>query len=182
MSNRGMSSIARFMAIASMVIVGSACARETPDVGLVDALYAPPAEVVEIVSLSRGQTFGGLLNRSMSANDQAALLLAFQEHASPRRMRQGTEITFRYLTDDPELRGVDVAISPDETVRLDRDVVQLERTALIDLECCSCAAASIAIEHEIGTLETDAAEVVRELRTVRFDLRPRVPVAHVSLE
>src|SRR5690606_19593077 len=51
----------------------------------------------------------------------ASLLLAFQEHASPRRMREGTEITLRYLKGDDALRRIDVALSPDETVRLSRE-------------------------------------------------------------
>jgi murein DD-endopeptidase MepM/ murein hydrolase activator NlpD len=36
-------------------------------------------------------------------------------------MKQGTEITLRRLPDSEWLRGIDVAISPDQTVRLDRD-------------------------------------------------------------
>lgn len=91
---------------------------ETPDVGMLEALYAPPAETVEILALANGQTFGEVLDGVMSANEQASLLLTFREHASPRRMRPGTEITFRYLREDQALRGVDVAVSRDETVRL----------------------------------------------------------------
>lgn len=89
--------------------------------GVVEAVYAPPAEIVRIFSLGRGQTFGGLLDGVLSANEQASLLLAFREHASPRRMRAGIEISLRYLRDGDSLRGIDVAVSPDETVRLDRD-------------------------------------------------------------
>lgn len=110
-------------AVALVVMAMAGCISEPPEVGLLDAVYVPPAERVEIFSLGRGQTFGGLLNQSVSANEQAALLLAFQEHADPRRMRERTEITLRYLRDDDHLRGIDVAISPDETVRLDRDVL-----------------------------------------------------------
>jgi murein DD-endopeptidase MepM/ murein hydrolase activator NlpD len=106
-----------------LVIMMGACMPQVPDVGLLDPVYASAAESVEIYSLGRGQTFGQLLNRTISANEQSSLLLAFQEHASPRRMRQGTEITLRYLPEDDRLRGVDVAISPDQTIRLDRDVV-----------------------------------------------------------
>ncbi|MDX1646220.1 MAG: M23 family metallopeptidase [Longimicrobiales bacterium] len=98
----------------------SACVTEVPDAGRLDPVYATPAEHVEIVSLGRGQTFGELLHGAIDATEQASLLLAFQEHASPRRMRQGTEITLRYRQEDDWLRRVDVAISPDETVRLDR--------------------------------------------------------------
>lgn len=113
----------RVGAIAFLALAAVSCTSEAPDAGLIDAVYAPPAERVEIYSLGRGQTFGGLLNQTLSANEQAGLLLAFQEHADPRRMRERTEITLRYLPDDDDLRGVDVAISPDETVRLDRSMV-----------------------------------------------------------
>jgi len=104
----------------------SACAFEPPDVGLLEGIYVPPAESVRIYSLRSGQTLGGLLNSVISANEQAALLLAFREHASPRRMRQGTEISLRFLPEAEEgggelLRGVDVALTPDETVRLSRE-------------------------------------------------------------
>lgn len=109
--------------IAFFVITVAGCRSEPPDVGLIRPVYAPAAEKVEIYSLGRGQTFGQLLNTTISANEQSSLLLAFQEHASPRRMRRGTEITLRYLREYDQLRGVDVAISPDRTIRLDRDVV-----------------------------------------------------------
>jgi murein DD-endopeptidase MepM/ murein hydrolase activator NlpD len=36
-------------------------------------------------------------------------------------MRAGTEISLRYLPEDDHLRGVDVALTPDETVRLSRE-------------------------------------------------------------
>jgi murein DD-endopeptidase MepM/ murein hydrolase activator NlpD len=101
----------------------SSCTRETPDIGRLSAIQVPPAERVEIFSLGRGQTFGGLLWDVIDANEQSELLLAFQEHASPRRLRQGTEITLRYPREGMDLRGVDVAVSPDETVRIDRDVL-----------------------------------------------------------
>jgi murein DD-endopeptidase MepM/ murein hydrolase activator NlpD len=76
---------------------------------------------MQVFALSRGETFGELLNPVISANEQAGLLMAFREVASPRRMRQGTEITLRYLRDDESLRGVDVALTPDQTIRLSRD-------------------------------------------------------------
>ena len=101
-------------------VLGSACGREPPDVGRLQALYAPPAETVRIYSLRSGETFGELLDGSITQNEQASLLMAFREHASPRRMRRGTEITLRYLPEGEWLRGVDVAITPDETIRLAR--------------------------------------------------------------
>lgn len=106
------------LAAASMTV---ACNTEAPDAGRHDALVVPPAERAEIHTLGRGQTFGGLLYQTIDANEQASLLLAFQEHADPRRLRERTEITLRYLNGDDELRGVDVALNGDETVRIDRD-------------------------------------------------------------
>ena len=115
----------RWAAVACAAVAATACAVEPPDVGRLDRVHVPPAEVVRIYSLSSGQTFGGLLNDVMSSNEQAALLMAFREHASPRRMRQGTEISLRFLppSDEAEeyLRGVDVALTPDETLRLSRE-------------------------------------------------------------
>jgi murein DD-endopeptidase MepM/ murein hydrolase activator NlpD len=123
MVKRDARAVVRRLPLVFLAAAVTACVGEPPEVGELDPIYVPPAERVEIFSLGRGQTFGGLLNQNIGANDQAALLLAFQEHADPRRMRERTEITLRYLKDASELRGVDVAISPDETVRLDRDVV-----------------------------------------------------------
>ena len=94
---------------------------EPPDAGRLDPLYAPPAENVRIFSLRNGDTFGEILDGLVSANEQASLLLAFQEHASPRRLRAGTEISLRFLRDQDEVRGVDVALNPDSTVRLARE-------------------------------------------------------------
>jgi len=111
----------RWVAVACATAAAAACGLEPPDVGVLDGLYVPPAETAHVYSLARGQTLGGLLTGALSANEQASLLMAFREHASPRRMRQGTEITLRYLRDDDALRGVDVALTPDETVRLSRE-------------------------------------------------------------
>ena len=113
--------IRRFTAFALCAL--ASCTHEPASVGEIEAIYVPPAERVEIYSLGRAQTFGGLLYDVMDANDQAGLLLAFQQHADPRRLRERTEITLRYLAEADHLRGVDVAVSRDETVRLDRDLV-----------------------------------------------------------
>lgn len=86
------------------------------------ALDVPPAELVEHLSLGEGETLGEVLTAAaLSANEQEVLLLAFREQASPRRMRVGTEISLRRRPEDQWLRGVDVALNPDETVRLTRD-------------------------------------------------------------
>jgi murein DD-endopeptidase MepM/ murein hydrolase activator NlpD len=107
--------------VALLTVSAAACGWDPPDVGVIDGVYVPPAETAHVYSLARGQTLGGLLNGVLSANEQAALLMAFREHASPRRMQTGTEVTLRYLRDRDQLRGVDVELTPDETVRLTRD-------------------------------------------------------------
>jgi murein DD-endopeptidase MepM/ murein hydrolase activator NlpD len=119
---------AALMALLSL----TACGPEAPDVGRLAVVQVPPAERVRIFSLGRGETFGGLLWEALDGNEQAELLLAFQEHASPRRLRQGTEVTLRYLRDSEELRGVDVAVSPDQTVRIDRDAILGWNSSLIE--------------------------------------------------
>lgn len=115
--------LSRLATVGLTFLVGSACGvDEPPEVGTLAAVEVPPAEQVEIRSLRAGDTFGELLYSAMSSNDQASLLMAFREHASPRRMRPGTEVSFRYLTGEEALRGVDVALNRDETVRLNRTV------------------------------------------------------------
>jgi murein DD-endopeptidase MepM/ murein hydrolase activator NlpD len=109
------------VAVAALAL--AACAFEEPSVGRLDPLYVPAAEDVQVFALRSGQTIGGLLQGTISANEQASLLMAFRERADPRRMRPGTEITFRFLAEDENLRGVDVALHPDSTVRLSRDML-----------------------------------------------------------
>ena len=109
------------MVLLLMVGVQSAC-EDAPDVGMVEALYADPAEHIEMRSFGSGETFGGILLSVMDANEQEALLRAFREQANPRRMRPGAEIAFRRVDGDVgRLRGIDVSLNSDETVRLTRD-------------------------------------------------------------
>ncbi|MEX2528304.1 MAG: peptidoglycan DD-metalloendopeptidase family protein [Gemmatimonadota bacterium] len=93
-----------------------------PDAGTLEPVAAMPAEELDLQTLRSGQTFGEILSSgSLGTNEQRELLLAFQEVASPRRLRVGTEITLRYRRDDGWLRGVDVAMNPDSTLQLTRD-------------------------------------------------------------
>lgn len=100
----------------------SACSLGEPgDAGTLDPIYARPAEDIEVLTLGRNQTLGEVLEGAISGDEHYGLLLAFLEQASARRMRAGTEITLRYRPDDRWLRGVDVAINADQTVRLVRE-------------------------------------------------------------
>jgi murein DD-endopeptidase MepM/ murein hydrolase activator NlpD len=102
--------------------VGTRMASGPPELGLMAPVLAPPPEVLEEVRLRPGQTFGEVLQAaSVGWSDQNALLLAFREQANPRRMRDGTLITLRWLRGPEQLRGIDVNLSKDETIRLLRD-------------------------------------------------------------
>lgn len=106
--------------LAAGALFVSACG--TPDAGMLDKVYAEPAERREVRILGPGETLGQILGESLERRDQQAVLLAFQEQASPRRMRVDTEITLRFVGEDL-LRGVDVVVNPDETVRITRGPV-----------------------------------------------------------
>lgn len=105
-------------------VVGARVAADPPEVGPLAPIVARGAERLEEVRLRPGQTFGEVLQTaSVSWSDQNAVLLAFREQANPRRMKDGTLITLRWLPEDEKLRGIDVNLSKDETIRLLRDEV-----------------------------------------------------------
>jgi len=113
--------LGRMLAVALGATAFLSCAVDSaPEVGRLDPIYAEPAEDLRIMALRSGQTFGQLLDGEISANEQSRLLMAFQEQWNPRRMKAGTEVTLRYHPGGEDLRGIDVEISPDETVRLTR--------------------------------------------------------------
>ncbi len=100
--------------------VGAASGRAV-EAGMLPVQFAVPAEVVSVEELRPGQTLGELLEGArMSLAEQRAVLLSFSEHASARRMRDGTEIVLKRRRDDGSLRAVDIELSPDETVRIVR--------------------------------------------------------------
>ncbi len=105
---------------AAAAILLAGCGGPAPDVGTLDVVHARPAEQVEIFTLRDGETLGEILSETLDGSEQYNFLLSFREQASPRRIRAGTEVTFRYLPDDRALRGVDVAVNSDETVRMVR--------------------------------------------------------------
>ena len=108
----------RHAGLLALLTVLSACG-EVPDVGEIETVYAAPAERLEVRAIRSGQTLGQVLESEIGYSEGQALLMAFREHASPRRIRANTAVTLRYVGDD-ELRGVDVELNPDETVRLTR--------------------------------------------------------------
>jgi murein DD-endopeptidase MepM/ murein hydrolase activator NlpD len=91
------------------------------DVGELPAVYAAPAERMEVRRLGSGQTLGAMLSPVLDVGEQQAAVMSLQELASPRRLATGTEITIRQRAGDGWVRGVDVALNADSTVRLTRD-------------------------------------------------------------
>jgi murein DD-endopeptidase MepM/ murein hydrolase activator NlpD len=110
----------RVLAAALAAVALSSCGSP-PDVGELNPIYARPAENVRVVKLEPNETFGALLQGNVDASQQYDLVMAFQEQASPRRMKDGTEVVFRYLAADSALRSVDVSLDSDRTVRLTHD-------------------------------------------------------------
>ena len=115
--------VRRFVGLGGLLALGAALVlfrgEEVLTVALVEPIYAAPAERVEVRSLAQDQTLGDLLSEVLDANAQSGLILALREQASPRRMRPGTEVAFRWLPgDSPVLRAVDIKINADQTVRL----------------------------------------------------------------
>jgi murein DD-endopeptidase MepM/ murein hydrolase activator NlpD len=111
--------IATFAAIAFGAVAASSCFG-APDVGRLDPIQARPAESVQVRELGRGQTLGGILSDHLDGNEQATLLAAFREQASPRRLRVGTAVSLHSRPGDGLTRVV-VALNRDETVRLERE-------------------------------------------------------------
>jgi murein DD-endopeptidase MepM/ murein hydrolase activator NlpD len=106
------------------LLIGQRVSSRVAEVGPLPPVHAMPAERLEVVRLKMGQTFGEILDRAgVGWSEQAELLLAFREQANPRRMLDDIKITLRRLPDEQWLRGVDVALNRDETVRLLRDEV-----------------------------------------------------------
>ena len=151
---------------------------EVPTVALVEPIYAAPAERVEVRSLAQDQTLGDLLSGVLDANAQSGLILALREQASPRRLRPGTEVAFRWLLGDaPVLRTVDIKISADETVRLAPTLVGwnselMETPVLTDTVWVAGEIRSSLWESVYGNEDLDAvvlddrAELILELEKV----------------
>jgi murein DD-endopeptidase MepM/ murein hydrolase activator NlpD len=94
-------------------------ARE--DAPVLSVLYAMPAERVENHVLRRGETLGAVLARAnIGGGELSSMLLAFSEHADPRRLASGSEIRFRFLAREAEPRAVEIGLDPDTRLFLHR--------------------------------------------------------------
>lgn len=106
--------------VAAGVLYPLARAGRTPDVGSIGSVRASPPVRVTTRTLGRGETLGEMLSDVVGGREHYRILLAFREEADPRRIRPGAEIRLEELVEDGELRGVDVRLDADRTVRLTR--------------------------------------------------------------
>ncbi len=96
-------------------------ASATYDAGTMATVTAAPPMEAEHVSLRRGQTLGALLlDASLAADERVGLLAAFGERANPRRLVAGTPVTYWRNRRDGALTTVEVGLSPDSTMHLER--------------------------------------------------------------
>ena len=92
-----------------------------PESGELDGVFALTPYREEVRQLSFGMTFGQILNDAgVGATEQQDILLAFREHHSPRRLRNGTEIRMRWHPDADFLDGMRVGLDKDNTLLLNR--------------------------------------------------------------
>ena len=114
--------MAAFGTAGSVVLLGALLSREhVPEAGALEIVYAHAPERVEVRALAPGLTFGQILiEAGLDANDRNNLLLAFREHANPRRMSPGTAVRIRWRGEPERLHGVEVGLDRDRTVLLDR--------------------------------------------------------------
>ncbi len=105
------------------LIAGSSSALSSApgDAGTLEPVFAAPAETTDRLQIGPGETLGRVLwnEADLGPGEQEALLDAFREEASPRRLRAGTPITLRRRIDG-WLRGIDVTLNADEKIRLNR--------------------------------------------------------------
>ncbi len=178
------SSLGTFLGVGGLVfglgfvVAGPPSFADVPDAGGLEPLYAAAAEDVEVETLSRGQTLGQLLSRAeIPHSDQQNLLLAFQEHASPQRIRIGTEVTLRWRRGDGWLRGVDVAVNPDEVVRIERHELGWNSSLIETPVWTDTVYVAGEIERDLWSavvLNPDLSELPRGDRAQLIDLMDRI--------
>lgn len=88
---------------------------------LLEALYAPPADMTEEYLLQRGETLSDVFTRAaLGGGELSGVILALQQHIDPRRIRDNTRILVHRWYADGSPRAVDLVLSSDSTLRLRR--------------------------------------------------------------
>ncbi len=108
--------------MALFVAIGIVSLRSrVPESEELDGVFALTPYREEVRQLTLGMTFGQILNDAgVGATEQQDIMLAFREHHSPRRLRDGTEIRMRWHPDADLPDGIRVGIDKDNTLLLNR--------------------------------------------------------------
>lgn len=101
-------------------MVLGACDR-VREAGTLGPVRARAPERVEARAVSSEVTFGRILwGAGLDGNEQSGFLLAFREHANPRRLRSGTEVRIHWRGETERPARVEVDLDRDRTVVLER--------------------------------------------------------------
>ncbi len=94
--------------------------ERTPETDALEGVYAPAPDRIDVRKMSPAETLGSVLTEAgLDGRERHSLLLAFQEHGDPRKIRIGTELRFRRRGERGRLRGMEI-VERDRTIRLDR--------------------------------------------------------------
>jgi murein DD-endopeptidase MepM/ murein hydrolase activator NlpD len=110
------------LALCAAGAYGVTRARSVPppvvDVPTLPVAHAMAAESLQTYTLHNGETLSGILAGDGIGSQLPDLLLALRQYVDPRRLSAGSEITVRRLAQTGGLRGIDVRLNADSTVRL----------------------------------------------------------------
>lgn len=95
-----------------------ACAESPPETVATEPIFAKYVELKQVLVMEAGETLGDLLIGIVPSAEWGDALLAFRDVANPRRIRTGSRVTVRTASGSAAPSSVEVALNPDESVRL----------------------------------------------------------------
>lgn len=104
----------------ALVSALASCDGAPPDGGTTEAVYARPVVVERVLVVDRGETLGDVLIGIVPPSEWGDALMVFRDLADPRRIRAGSRITVLSSERENDVRQVEVALNPDESVVLTR--------------------------------------------------------------
>ena len=173
-----------FLGVGGLVFAGAFFVSEAPtlgaplDAGELEPIQAVAAEETDVRTLNPGETLGRLLGEAdLSGTERNNLLMVFREHGDPSRIRAGTEVTLRWERGNGELRGVDVGVSPDETLQMTRSEFGWNGRIVETPVQADTVSVAGEIERDLWSavvMNPDLREVPRQDRARLIDLMDRI--------
>ena len=114
-------------ALLCLGFVLAGCEEQAPYAGVMAPVLARPIESQRVLTVDRGETLGDILLGVVPASEWGEALTEFRDHADPRRIRAGSKVTVRTGADENDVRGLEVALNPDESLVLVRQRLDGER-------------------------------------------------------